>query len=63
MTTTPAFLLLDLASGGMDGWYYSEALARGVLTYRREQGPSRWILLRAVDALSFPEAHVVETVP
>lgn len=47
--TDCGLLVLNMDTGHMDGWYFSEALARDVLRYCRAERPGRWVLLRAVD--------------
>jgi len=43
------FLILEMHTGAMDGWYFDEAMARGAIASLRGQFPKgRWVLLRRV---------------
>lgn len=45
-----SWLIVELNSGSLDGWYQMEAMARDALASLRERHPAgRWVLLRHVD--------------
>ena len=47
-TRSPCWLILDMNTGAVDGWYLAEELARGVLAnFKRDYPSGRWVLLRA----------------
>jgi len=51
MTSGRSFLVLDLDSGRMDGWYNSQQDAAWAAEQRRVKTDTRWIVLELSDAL------------
>ncbi len=49
MTTSKQFLILDLNTGRMDGWYGSTASAEYCCETRRKKVGGRWIVVELVN--------------